>query len=320
MGHRRRGAEDAGEVRASRRPRRQPVGVTVAFDGCDRLGAAYLRGTGCAARDIKVRQLTARVGGVEQRAGVNVTGLAGFLLAKAGAAFERRKPKDWYDLAFVLLHNDAGGPDSFDWDDYRDVEEDLIRVWNTYGQFEAWSLRNRTHREPPWKVLVREGDEAPDHLTAEPARVLRRLMAKSRRKGSPPKASDRRVTTKPVLEGGGHLLLSFRHLQPRVRGGGDERTSTIRVPPEVGQTFGLHVAATAESSQTWSGIRDATQGPVPAQRARGPPRTPLHGVSARWECPSQGSRRATRSMCCGSRPGSVPSIRTTEHIWVAVDG
>ena len=40
-------------------------------------------------------------------------------------------------------------------------------------------------------------------------------MAKSRRKGSPPKASDRQVTTKPVLEGGGHLLLSFRHLQPR---------------------------------------------------------------------------------------------------------
>lgn len=39
-----------------------------------------------------------------------VTGLAGFLLAKAAAARSRRKPKDWYDLAFVLLHNDEGGP------------------------------------------------------------------------------------------------------------------------------------------------------------------------------------------------------------------
>lgn len=41
---------------------------------------------------------------------VNVTGLAGFLLAKTAAVRERRKPKDWYDLAFVLLHNDLGGP------------------------------------------------------------------------------------------------------------------------------------------------------------------------------------------------------------------
>ena len=37
-------------------------------------------------------------------------GLARFLLAKAAAAFSRRRAKDWYDIAFVLLHNDAGGP------------------------------------------------------------------------------------------------------------------------------------------------------------------------------------------------------------------
>ncbi|MFV0458638.1 MAG: Panacea domain-containing protein [Actinomycetales bacterium] len=46
---------------------------------------------------------------------------------------------------------DAEVGDSFDWDDYRDVEQHLMRVWNTYGQFEAWALRNRTHREEPWK-------------------------------------------------------------------------------------------------------------------------------------------------------------------------
>jgi hypothetical protein len=38
--------------------------------------------------------------------------LAGFLLAKIAAAHSRRKPKDWYDIAFVLLHNDLGGPEA----------------------------------------------------------------------------------------------------------------------------------------------------------------------------------------------------------------
>lgn len=35
--------------------------------------------------------------------------LAGFLLAKAAEAHGRGEPKDWYDIAFVLLHNDYGG-------------------------------------------------------------------------------------------------------------------------------------------------------------------------------------------------------------------
>ncbi len=52
------------------------------FDQCDRLGAVNLRGTGFAAKDV------------------------------AAAAYSRdgHKEKDWYDLAFVLLHNDDGGP------------------------------------------------------------------------------------------------------------------------------------------------------------------------------------------------------------------
>ena len=49
---------------------------------------------------------------VTHTAEVNVSGLAGFLLAKTAAAFSRRKAKDWYDIAFVLLHNDAGGTDA----------------------------------------------------------------------------------------------------------------------------------------------------------------------------------------------------------------
>jgi hypothetical protein len=86
-------------------------GVTVKFDECENLGAANLRGTGYAARDVEIRQVTSKIGGVIHTVEVNVSGLAGFLLAKIAAAYSRRMPKDWYDVAFVLLHNDAGGPE-----------------------------------------------------------------------------------------------------------------------------------------------------------------------------------------------------------------
>jgi hypothetical protein len=87
-----------------------PAGATVTFDACDELGAVNLRGTGFAPRDVVTQQLRARVGGVVHIVEINVTGLAGYLLAKAAAAYSRRLTKDWYDLAFVLLHNDVGGP------------------------------------------------------------------------------------------------------------------------------------------------------------------------------------------------------------------
>ncbi|MFZ5481324.1 MAG: hypothetical protein ACOZNI_31480 [Myxococcota bacterium] len=90
----------------------QAAGVEVVFEGCEALGAANLRGTGFAVKDIEVRTLTAKIGGVHHVAEVNVTGLAGFLLAKCAAAHSRRKRKDWYDIAFVLLHNDQGGHDA----------------------------------------------------------------------------------------------------------------------------------------------------------------------------------------------------------------
>ncbi len=59
-----------------------PAGATVVFDGCEALGAANLRGTGFAVRDIEVRQLRARVGGTEQTAEINVTALPGFCWRK----------------------------------------------------------------------------------------------------------------------------------------------------------------------------------------------------------------------------------------------
>jgi hypothetical protein len=87
----------------------EPAGSTVHFDACDNLGAVNLRGTGFASRDAVQQHLTAKIGGSLFTVEVNVTGLAGFLLAKSAAAYSRRKPKDWYDLAFVLLHNEHGG-------------------------------------------------------------------------------------------------------------------------------------------------------------------------------------------------------------------
>ncbi len=67
----------------------QPNEATVQFDACESLGAVNLRGTGFAARDVEVRTLTANVGGVVLTAEINVSGLAGFLLAKAAAARSR---------------------------------------------------------------------------------------------------------------------------------------------------------------------------------------------------------------------------------------
>ncbi len=90
----------------------RPASATISFDACENLGAMNLRGTGFAARDTEMHELNVRDGDVTHTAEVNVSGVAGFLLAKTAAAFSRRKAKDWYDIAFVLLHSDAGGPDA----------------------------------------------------------------------------------------------------------------------------------------------------------------------------------------------------------------
>jgi hypothetical protein len=87
-----------------------PNQATVNFDGCDQLGAVNLRGTGFATRDWQLRPLTAPGPNGAVNVELRVAGLAGYLLAKTHAAYRRRATKDWYDLAYVLIHNDAGGP------------------------------------------------------------------------------------------------------------------------------------------------------------------------------------------------------------------
>ncbi|ARV80834.1 hypothetical protein AWC17_21485 [Mycobacterium nebraskense] len=86
----------------------EPNNATVEFTGCKQLGAANLRGTGYAARDVVIQKIQAIDHGTRREAEIKVTGLAGFLLAKVAAAHGRRKEKDWYDIAFVLLHNNHG--------------------------------------------------------------------------------------------------------------------------------------------------------------------------------------------------------------------
>lgn len=88
----------------------KPSDATFIFDDCEHLGAVNLRGTKFAVEDIEVRTLTAKIGEDWLTVEINVTGVAGFLLAKCATAFSRRAPKDWYDIAFVLLNNDLGGP------------------------------------------------------------------------------------------------------------------------------------------------------------------------------------------------------------------
>ncbi|MXY33148.1 MAG: hypothetical protein F4Y60_03475 [Boseongicola sp. SB0664_bin_43] len=57
-------------------------------------------------RDFEARELNVRYGDAVHMAGVNVSGLAGFLLARTAVAFSCRKPKDRNDMAFVLSHNE----------------------------------------------------------------------------------------------------------------------------------------------------------------------------------------------------------------------
>lgn len=92
----------------------QPQSADVHFANTDELGAVNLRGTGYASRDFTRRTLSASDQGATITAEVNITSLAGFLLAKTAAAYGRHKAKDYYDIAFVLLHHnevfDESGP------------------------------------------------------------------------------------------------------------------------------------------------------------------------------------------------------------------
>lgn len=89
-----------------------PAQATLSFSGSEALGAVNLRGTGFAARDWQPYSLTPDLSGQPTTVEVRVTTLPAYLLAKTHAAYGRGLEKDWYDVAYVVLHNDAGGPNA----------------------------------------------------------------------------------------------------------------------------------------------------------------------------------------------------------------
>ena len=84
----------------------QPAEAIIQPIGCSRLRAVNLRGTGHVERDHHEYILHVPEGDLR----VQIAGLAGYLLSKSAAVRTRGAEKDYYDLAYVLLHNNAGGP------------------------------------------------------------------------------------------------------------------------------------------------------------------------------------------------------------------
>jgi hypothetical protein len=88
-------------------------GESIRPNGSHRLGAANLRGTGYVAHDYEWEHVTgALADGTEVQVSVRFAGLQGYLLSKCVALRSRAATKDYYDLAYVLLHNRAGGPEA----------------------------------------------------------------------------------------------------------------------------------------------------------------------------------------------------------------
>jgi hypothetical protein len=87
-------------------------GESIRPNGSHHLGAANLRGTGYVAHDFAWEHITgALADGTEVKVSVRFAGLQGYLLSKCVALRSRAATKDYYDLAYVLLHNQAGGPE-----------------------------------------------------------------------------------------------------------------------------------------------------------------------------------------------------------------
>ena len=88
----------------------QPTQAIIIFEDCSSLGAVNLRGTRFASQDWVLRPITTTLDGESVTVDVRVTTLPAYLLAKSHAAYGRGLVKDWYDIAYVVLHNDEGGP------------------------------------------------------------------------------------------------------------------------------------------------------------------------------------------------------------------
>lgn len=93
----------------------------------------------------------------------------GFHLAICGPALFDEQVRAWAHgpvVADVYHHFKVYGrdpirpptEDEFSWDYVDDeTEEFLDDIWEEFGQFSAWRLREMTHAEPPWKEARARG-------------------------------------------------------------------------------------------------------------------------------------------------------------------
>jgi hypothetical protein len=83
----------------------------VPCNACDWLEAMNLRGTRFVGLDWNWRDLTAlSPSGESLTVRARFAGLEGYMLSKCFAVRHRGLAKDYYDLAYVLIHNQVGGP------------------------------------------------------------------------------------------------------------------------------------------------------------------------------------------------------------------
>ncbi len=59
--------------------------------------------------------------------------------------------RTYEDFGKSPIDPDAALGDDFDWDEFAEVSDLLGDVWDRYGSLAAWALRERTHREAPWR-------------------------------------------------------------------------------------------------------------------------------------------------------------------------
>lgn len=89
-----------------------PEHEIVSIEGCEALKAQNLRGTGYVAEDWGWERLeTTLPDGRVIKVDARFAKLGGYILSKLVTARHRGAQKDFYDLAYVLLHNRAGGPE-----------------------------------------------------------------------------------------------------------------------------------------------------------------------------------------------------------------
>lgn len=87
-------------------------GQEITLPGAPSVAAQNVAGPAPALTDVVMRELALPGSTPSSQVNVRFAGLGGYVLAKAAAAHHRGEPRDYYDLAYVLIYNTAGGPEA----------------------------------------------------------------------------------------------------------------------------------------------------------------------------------------------------------------